>query len=228
MVAIIGGGIIIAILFFFNNIAYAKGYGSQLCNTSSQYSCYVVKRGDTWQKLFPDPAERDLIMRINRMNTHLYSGLRITIPNSNNTNLMDHSPLPEKITPYGRKIIIIDIDDLAFGAYDADGYLQHWGPISGGRGYCPDVGRRCMTPMGKFAIYQKRGAGCVSSKFPVGKGGAPMPYCMFFHGGYALHGSYTVPGYHDSHGCIRLFVNDAKWLNQNFTVGSSTPVMIKK
>lgn len=228
MVAIIVTTAVAVIFFFFNSVVYAKGYGSRLCNSSSQYSCYVVKRGDTWQKLFPDAEKRDLVMRINRKNTRLYPGLRIAIPNSDHTDLMAHSPLPERISPPGRKMIIIDIDDLAFGAYDADGHLQHWGPISGGRGYCPDVRRRCSTPIGKFAIYQKRGAGCVSSKFPVGRGGAPMPYCMFFRGGFALHGSYTVPGYHDSHGCIRLFVNDAKWLNQDFTAGSSTSVLIRK
>ena len=33
---------------------------------------------------------------------------------------------------------------------------------------------------------------------------------------YALHGSFTVPGHRDSHGCIRLFTEDAKWLNKEF------------
>ena len=76
------------------------------------------------------------------------------------------------------------------------------------------------------AIYNKGGAGCASSKFPVGRGGAPMPYCMFFHGGYALHGSYEVPGYHASHGCIRLFVDDAAWLNEEFSYDSRVRVFV--
>lgn len=33
--------------------------------------------------------------------------------------------------------------------------------------------------------------------------GAPMPYAMFFRGGYAMHQGY-VPPYAASHGCIRL------------------------
>jgi len=33
---------------------------------------------------------------------------------------------------------------------------------------------------------------------------------MFFHGGFALHGSPSVPGYNASHGCVRLFDDDAE------------------
>ncbi|HEU5019527.1 MAG TPA: L,D-transpeptidase [Pseudolabrys sp.] len=35
---------------------------------------------------------------------------------------------------------------------------------------------------------------------------APMPYSIFFHGGYAIHGSYEISrlGRPASHGCIRL------------------------
>ena len=43
-----------------------------------------------------------------------------------------------------------------------------------------------------------------------------MPYCMHFFRGYALHGSSTVPGYRASHGCIRMFIEDARWLNEEF------------
>ena len=43
-----------------------------------------------------------------------------------------------------------------------------------------------------------------------------MPYCMFFHGGYAIHASPVVPGYHASHGCVRVFQEDARWLHEDF------------
>jgi lipoprotein-anchoring transpeptidase ErfK/SrfK len=39
---------------------------------------------------------------------------------------------------------------------------------------------------------------------------------MFFHGGYAFHGSNEIPGYNASHGCVRIFSEDARWLNQEF------------
>ena len=48
-----------------------------------------------------------------------------------------------------------------------------------------------------------------------------MPYCMYFHKGVALHGSEDIPGYRASHGCIRMFTRDAKWLNENFVESSN-------
>ena len=225
MVAVIFAGVFIGLMVF-GNVVYAKGFGATLCE-NSLYSCHVVKRGESWQKLFPDSEQRDKVMRINRMNTGVYPGLTIAIPKSITTDYLHFSPLPTHIDPPGRKVIIVSINDLAFGAYNADGTLAHWGPISAGKGFCSDIHRRCGTPAGKFAIYAKQGSGCVSRKFPVGRGGAPMPYCMFFHGGFALHGSPKVPGYHDSHGCVRLFTNDAKWLNQDFDEGG-TRVIIKR
>ena len=149
--------------------------------------------------------------------------------NSSDTNTLDYSPMKRQISPPGHKLILVSLNPnvLAFGAYGANGVLQYWGPVSGGRGYCPDVGRGCHTSVGTFSIYNHGGAGCRSSKFPVGRGGAPMPYCMYFHGGYALHGSYEVPGFNASHGCVRMFVNDAEWLNHDFTSGSPVTVVIR-
>lgn len=216
------------VLFFFCHSVLAETFGHSLCK-EAKYKCYVVKRGDTWDKLFPDPRQKDLVMRINRINVHLERGMRIAIPKDDDLDPLDYSPFAKQIDPPGRKIILVSIHPsiLAWGAYDSDGSLQFWGPVSGGRGYCPDLGRGCHTSTGHFAIYQKEGRGCVSSKFPIGHGGAPMPWCMFFHGGFALHGSYEVPGYNASHGCVRIFIPDAKWLNQEFTSGEKgVPVII--
>jgi len=40
---------------------------------------------------------------------------------------------------------------------------------------------------------------------------SPMPYSIFFHGGYAIHGSYEISrlGRPASHGCIRLHPSNA-------------------
>jgi lipoprotein-anchoring transpeptidase ErfK/SrfK len=40
---------------------------------------------------------------------------------------------------------------------------------------------------------------------------SPMPYSIFFHGGYAIHGSYEISrlGGPASHGCIRLHPQNA-------------------
>lgn len=43
---------------------------------------------------------------------------------------------------------------------------------------------------------------------------APMPYAVFFHGGYAIHGTADVKklGQRASHGCVRLMTENAKTL----------------
>lgn len=218
----------VAMAFAWPHDAQAKRYGSKLCE-SPEYTCYKVKKGDSWKKLFPDEKERETARKVNRMNVNLRTGMVIAIPKEFGESFMDHSPFPYRTAASGDKFIYVSIPDLAFGAYDEKGKLKHWGPISGGKNYCSDVRRGCRTPQGDFAIYSKRGSGCKSSKYPLGKGGAPMPYCMFFKGGYALHGSNTVPGYNDSHGCVRLFTSDAKWLSQEFTSGEKgTPVIIRR
>lgn len=97
-----------------------------------------------------------------------------------------------------------------------NGKVIKTGKGSAGKHYCSDVKRSCRTPAGNYRIIGKRGANCRSSRYPVGKGGAPMPYCMFFSKHYAIHGSPHVPNYNASHGCVRVKPADARWLHQNF------------
>lgn len=214
--------LLFCMLVFIIMPVFAGGYyGAKLCRQSG-YSCYRTRRGDSWTKLFPQARDRNVVKRANRMNSRLHAGLVIAVPN--NLRGKDHmsiSPFPSRTEPQGEKILYIDLKHHAFGAYDANGYLLHWGPVSGGKGWCPDIGRRCYTPKGTFRVYRKGGDGCKSSKYPIGRGGSPMQYCMFFYGHYAMHASY-LPGYHASHGCIRMFYEDAKWLNRKFvTLGAS-------
>jgi len=190
---------------------------TNLCHMDG-YQCIKVKRGETWASLFPDDNERGIVMRINRTNHQLYSGQVVLIPsNLGSASILSYSPMPLTISVPGEKIIIVDLNKNAWGAYMANGQLALWGPATGGSGWCRDLGRSCRTKTGQFRLYSLGSADCKSTKFPVHKGGAPMPYCMFFNGGQALHGS---PGEvmrgNVSHGCVRLFVDDAKWLRFNF------------
>lgn len=206
--------------------AYAGFYGERFCD-DPRFDCVRVRSGETWNTLWPNQREQLVVRKLNRLNISLFPGLVVAVPKDlSNLDVMDISPFRHYIAPPGRKIIIVDQRRLAWGAYDANGELVRWGPTSSGRGYCPDLHSRCRTPTGTYSVYSKEGPGCISSKFPIGRGGAPMPYCMFFHGGYALHGSPTVPGFNASHGCVRLFYDDAKWLNQNF-VGIGTAVRVE-
>ena len=212
-------GLILAV-----NSAYAGRYGERYCNESG-YHCITIREGDSWQSLFRGEQERDVAMRLNRMNTRLSPGMRIAVPN-NNVSVMEISPMPASIPAPGVKTIVVNQTELAWGAYNAQGELVKWGPSSSGKAFCPDTGHACRTVHGEFTFGTKKGADCFSSLFPLGKGGAKMPYCMFFHGGYALHGSYEVPGYNASHGCVRLFIQDAEWLNHEFVDLGSTRVIV--
>lgn len=205
-----------ALLFSLNiEIAQAR-YAHKLCK-KPDYDCVRVKRGHSWERMFPDPEQRDIVKRVNRMNIRLRSGSIIAVPkNLPNLTVYDVSPFPRYIDPPGEKTIYISQKELAWGAYDADGELVWWGPISSGKNYCSDTAEGCKTPSGKYRIIRKQGIECISSKYPLPFGGAPMPYCMHFFRGYAMHGSYTVPGYRASHGCVRMFNEDAQWLNKEF------------
>jgi L,D-transpeptidase ErfK/SrfK len=208
--------------------AARKTYASELCAYEG-FTCIKIKKGDTWEKFFPNADERKIVKRLNRTNTKLRNHKMIVVPdNLSEIEHMDLSPYPNTVPPLesGARQVIIKLNLQAFGAYDGDGHLVHWGPISGGKGWCPDVGRACNTKTGSFKIMRKGNASCASSKYPIGKGGAKMPYCMFYHGGYAMHGS-TLPGHHASHGCIRMYADDAKWLNQEFTTSGKTRVIIE-
>ncbi len=215
----------LALLLPLNAVAVEKYYGSALCAYEG-FKCIKIQRGDTWEKLFPDKREREIVKRLNRTNMSLHHRPWIVMPtNLANIQNIDLSPFPDYIPPDGSKTIVVNMELQAFGAYDDNGYLVHWGPISGGKGWCGDVGKPCKTIMGDYRVLRKQGPGCISSKFPLNtNGGAPMPYCMHFYRAFALHGS-TLPGYHASHGCVRLFFEDAKWLNKEFA-GLGTKVIV--
>lgn len=123
--------------------------------------------------------------------------------------------------------VVFDPKHHKWTAY-LDGKKIKSGRASGGKSYCPDIGRGCRTIVGTFKVISKKGPGCKSTRFPVEtRGGAPMPWCMHFHPkGYAIHGSHDVPNHNASHGCVRVVPADAKWLNQNFVRIGTTVVVL--
>jgi hypothetical protein len=137
------------------------------------------------------------------------------------------SRLPQRIST-NEKTVIVDPKVHAWGAYDANGNLTRSGLATAGANWCPDINRPCRTKVGMFRIFSLGSADCKSSRYPIPKGGAPMPYCMYFNGSQGLHGSpasNVVEG-NVSHGCVRLQVSDAEWLRYNF-VNRGTKVVVK-
>lgn len=75
-----------------------------------------------------------------------------------------------------------------------DGQLAYTWPVSTARkGY--------QTPAGRYRV-QRMERMWYSRKYDM----SPMPNALFFHGGYAIHGTYSVAqlGRPASHGCVRL------------------------
>jgi len=133
--------------------------------------------------------------------------------------------MPQRIDTSGEKVILVDPRVHAWGAYGADGNLIRAGVATAGGYYCPDVRRACKTKAGTFRIQSLGARGCKSSIYPRPRGGAPMPYCMFFNKNQGLHGSYQVIDGVGSHGCVRMKVEDAEWVRFNFaTVGTKVIV----
>lgn len=73
------------------------------------------------------------------------------------------------------------------------------------------------TPRGWFEVYRKD-PGWVEA--PLGW----LYDALYFYGGYAVHGSESVPDYPASHGCVRVPMDDAEYLFD--TVGIGTPVFV--
>lgn len=207
--------IIITMLLFGLSNAYSASiayYGTALC-AYPQYECVKVGKGQNWRNMFPDPDQRDLVQRLNRTYNEIWYGREIVVPkNLATTTFKDISPFPLVVKDIGERQIVVDQDKLAWAAYDEKGYLVKWGPISSGRDRCSDSANSCRTLTGIFRVFSKENENCRSNTFD----GARMPYCMYFHKGFALHGSSDIPGFRASHGCVRMFVDDAKWLNHEF------------
>ena len=229
--------------------AQIEQYGAALCGDTVNFYCLTVgetvvkkvfitsqgitttekKMIPTWEMLWPDEREREIVMKINRRNIKLQKGDILAVPcNMQEKTFWDYSPYPYQIEPLGKKLIIWDPGLLAYGAYDSDGTLVRWGPGVGGRDYCPDIHRSCRTRVGNFHIIKKESPSYRSTRYPVGCSGsrcAKMPYAMFFQENYAFHAG-NLPGANASHGCIRLFYSDAQWLSKEF-IEIGTKVIIR-
>ena len=104
--------------------------------------------------------------------------------------------------------------------YWRDGALLRVLPVSTGTGrhYCEDGDCGvAVTPGGSFRVLRRiRGP----HKSPLGLLYDPL----FFVGGYAIHGSPSVPAYPASHGCVRIPLHVSGWFYDN--VANGTPVYV--
>ncbi len=73
------------------------------------------------------------------------------------------------------------------------------------------------TPRGKFRILYRISGWRESD---LGKLYNPL----YFNGGYAIHGSPSVPAYNVSHGCVRISIQTSIWFYD--TIKNGTPVIV--
>ena len=89
-------------------------------------------------------------------------------------------------------------------------------PVSSGNGdlYENAAGNlvRARTPRGGFSLYKQYNGWRISYL-----GGLYRPW--YFYGGYAIHGSESVPAYPASHGCVRLPIWEADYLFDKLWLG---------
>ena len=92
----------------------------------------------------------------------------------------------------------INLSTQRIRVYENGRHRYTWKISSGRSGY--------RTPTGTWSI-KRMHKEYYSRKYD----NAPMPYAMFFHGGYALHGTNAIRrlGRPASHGCIRLHPSNA-------------------
>ena len=121
----------------------------------------------------------------------------------------------------GANRVEIDLDKQVLYLYENDA-LSKILPVSTGNGERFCTGGHCrnaITPEGAFKIREQR-RGWETS--PLGR----LYNSQYFHGGYAIHGSKSVPPTPASHGCVRIPMSSAEWFPNHVTVG--TPVYVTR
>jgi lipoprotein-anchoring transpeptidase ErfK/SrfK len=131
---------------------------------------------------------------------------------------------------FSTHFVVIDLPNYKWIAYDGDKEIMS-GVASGGRKWCPDIHRRCKSPVGLFQVVSKKGRFYRSPLYPVGCDNstenkcAPMPWAVKFkHSGEAIHGHRGRLTQHISHGCIHVSYKDAKLINEFLSVGDFVEV----
>ncbi|EFL90085.1 L,D-transpeptidase [Ahrensia sp. R2A130] len=101
----------------------------------------------------------------------------------------------------GRVVAKVDISSQTMRVTKGGRHLYTWKVSTGRKGY--------STPTGTWKIHRMHKE-YYSKKYD----GAPMPYAMFYHRGFAIHGTNSIKrlGRVASHGCVRLHPSNAATL----------------
>jgi lipoprotein-anchoring transpeptidase ErfK/SrfK len=124
-------------------------------------------------------------------------------------------PAAEELPPADERALYIELGDQSF-TYFEDGRLVRSGEVSAGAPEHP-------TPTGDFRVLSKQRDKVSRSYTNHYNEPTPMPYSLQFLGPYYVHEGY-MPGYPDSHGCVRLHYEDARFLFARMKVGDEVKI----
>lgn len=147
--------------------------------------------------------ERYAILALNRLDSkNKWNADTLVVPAKVDTTLMEYSPFPMQLDVLSpvKKFVVFSYPIQAYGVY-SNGSLVKWGPTSMGK-------KAAKTKTGlTFANWKKKLAiSTVDSEWKL-----PYNFNIFNLDGIGWH-QYDLPGYPASHSCLRLLLNDAKWL----------------
>jgi lipoprotein-anchoring transpeptidase ErfK/SrfK len=124
-------------------------------------------------------------------------------------------PSPKELPPARSRFLEINLYSQAFQYYEDDRVVLT-GAISAGTPEHP-------TPTGRFRVLSKEKNKVSRSYTNAFNMPTPMPYALQFTGPYYIHEGW-VPGYPDSHGCVRLHYEDARFLFQRMKRGDGIAI----
>ena len=181
---------------------------------------HVVQRGEYLASI----ANRygvsvQALLRANRLSNPnlLRVGQRLIIPRGANAVAAAPAAAPAETTtavvnaPTSGRWIDVNVTTQTLSAYEGD-KLVFTTKVSTGRARTPTV-------LGRFRIRTKLRAQAMSGP---GYYLPNVPYVMYFHRGYAIHGTYWHNnfGHPMSHGCVNMRTTEAKWLYEWAPVGT--------
>jgi lipoprotein-anchoring transpeptidase ErfK/SrfK len=147
--------------------------------------------------------EQYTILALNRLDhQNRWRADTLMVPDKFDHTLMLYTPFPKKMETLEKvnKLVVFSYPIQAYAVYQ-NGELLKWGP----------------TSMGKKAAQTKRGLMFVNWKKELAISTVDsewkLPYNVNIHNtlGIGWH-QYDLPGFPASHSCLRLLMNDAKWM----------------
>ena len=173
-----------------------------------QYSSLIFpeKKKDSVMKIFNEKYSKEeqyVILALNRLDIkNKWRADTLMIPSVIDSSLMAYSPFPYQLDVLKdvNKFVTFSYPIQAYAVY-SNGKLEKWGPTSMGK-------KAAQTKTGlMFANWKKELAtSTVNSSWK-------LPYNFNIHNtlGIGWH-QYELPGYPASHSCLRLLMDDAKWM----------------